>query len=83
MFAHWIKDYIDRFDFEEGRDYTRTVAKTGIRSNVTQIDYFLTLDMAKELAMLARSPKGKQARQYFKVTASVIRTEWLADCPSN
>ncbi len=28
-------------------------------------DYFLTLDMAKELAMVERNEKGKQARRYF------------------
>ncbi|WP_375633259.1 MULTISPECIES: phage antirepressor KilAC domain-containing protein [unclassified Bartonella] len=32
---------------------------------VTAIDYHLTLDMAKELAMVERNKKGKQARQYF------------------
>ena len=28
-------------------------------------DHVITVDMAKELCMLARSEKGKQARQYF------------------
>lgn len=28
-------------------------------------DHALTLDMAKELSMIQRTPKGKQARQYF------------------
>src|SRR5260364_143280 len=30
-----------------------------------RIEYALTLDMAKELAMVVRNAKGKQARQYF------------------
>ena len=29
------------------------------------MDYFTTLDMAKELAMVERNDKGKQARRYF------------------
>lgn len=28
-------------------------------------EYFLTLDMAKELSMVERNEKGKQARKYF------------------
>ena len=31
----------------------------------TQKDHHLTLDMAKEIAMLQRNEKGKEARQYF------------------
>jgi anti-repressor protein len=30
-------------------------------------EYALTLDMAKELSMVERTEKGKQARQYFLV----------------
>jgi len=29
------------------------------------IDYYLKLDMAKELAMVERTPQGRQARRYF------------------
>lgn len=28
-------------------------------------DYVITIDMAKELSMIQRTEKGKQARQYF------------------
>ena len=30
-----------------------------------KIEYFVTLDMAKQLAMVENNEKGKQARQYF------------------
>jgi hypothetical protein len=35
------------------------------RGGHNRLDYLLTLDMAKELSMVERTPKGKQARQYF------------------
>jgi len=65
VFAAWIQERITQFDFVDGQDYVVTVSKTGIRQNVTQKDYHLTLDMAKELSMVERNAKGKQARQYF------------------
>lgn len=65
VFAAWIQDRITQYGFVEGRDFALTVSKTGIRQNVIQKDYHLTLDMAKELAMVERNDKGKQARQYF------------------
>jgi phage anti-repressor protein len=62
-FSNWIKDYITDFGFVEGRDFTPILAKsTGGRQ---AIEYSITLDMAKHLAMLQRNEKGMQARQYF------------------
>lgn len=65
VFGAWIQDRITQYNFVENQDYVLTVSKTGIRQNVIQKDYHITLDMAKELSMVERNEKGKQARQYF------------------
>ncbi|MEH3108892.1 MAG: antA/AntB antirepressor family protein [Agrobacterium cavarae] len=61
-FRNWIKNRIDEFGFTENVDYATTVEiyRGGERKN-----YFITLDMGKELGMVERTPKGKEVRQYF------------------
>jgi len=61
-FTSWFKDMAD-YGFERGKDFTPfSVKSTGGRPRA---GYALTLDMAKELSMIQRTPKGKQAREYF------------------
>ncbi|MCP1384824.1 antA/AntB antirepressor family protein [Runella salmonicolor] len=61
-FSHWCSRMFE-YGFEENRDFMSILTEsTGGRPS---IDYALTLDTAKEIAMLQRSDKGKQARQYF------------------
>jgi phage anti-repressor protein len=79
MFATWIKDRITKYEFAEGVDYLVTVSKTGIRSNVTTTDYFLTLDMAKEIAMVERNDAGKRARAYFIECERKLRAQPVLD----
>lgn len=72
-FSTWIKGRIEKYGFVEGQDYTivdfnvppnggsfesRTYARD-------RVEYHITLDMAKELSMVERNEKGKQARRYF------------------
>lgn len=64
-FSNWIKDRIEQGLFVEGKDYVLTLTKTGVRSNVVQKDYVISISMAKELSMLERNGQGKLARQYF------------------
>jgi len=74
-FSNWIKGRITQYGFEEGVDYILTNAKTGIRSNVREINYFVTLDMAKELCMVERNDKGRQARRYFIECEKRLRSQ--------
>jgi len=67
-FSSWIKSRIEQYEFEQNTDYLLTLPKTGERQNKGlrgKKEYFITLDMAKELAMVERNEKGKQARRYF------------------
>lgn len=62
-FSNWIKDRIQQFGFVEGQDFSPNLAEsTGGRPSK---EYTLSMDMAKELSMVERTDKGKQARQYF------------------
>ena len=57
------------YGFEENSDYGMVVQKrttNNPKNPFTEyIDHILTLDMAKEISMIQRNEKGKQARQYF------------------
>lgn len=63
-FSDWMKKRIKQYGFVENQDYV-CLHKKMEANNATLIDYHLTLDMAKELSMVERNDKGKQARQYF------------------
>lgn len=72
-FSHWIKNQLEAVDSEEGK--THTLLKTSANNGGgTKIEYILTLDIAKEICMVAgvapRTNKetkklSKEARQYF------------------
>ena len=61
-FADWIKNRITQYGFAENQDYIVRTTYTGRRPRK---EYFVTLDMAKELCMVENNDKGKEARRYF------------------
>lgn len=70
-FTDWIKDRIEQYGFAEHFDYevyedlsVPNLGSSKSRPQKTK-EYALTLDMAKELCMVERTAKGKEARQYF------------------
>lgn len=63
-FSNWIKDRIGQYGFTQDVDYT-VFAETGENGGRPLKQYHLTLDMAKELSMVERNAKGKEARLYF------------------
>lgn len=60
------KDWFPRmvaYGFEQDKDFSSILSEsTGGRPKQ---DHIVTLDMAKEISMIQRTDKGKQARQYF------------------
>jgi anti-repressor protein len=72
-FSDWIKNQLDLVGSEEGKTHT-TLKGSANNGGGTKIDYILTLDVAKEICMIAGvAPRtneetkklSKQARQYF------------------
>jgi anti-repressor protein len=54
------------YGFSEGVDYYSFLSNgDGFGKAATRTDHQLTIEMAKEICMLQRTEKGKQARQYF------------------
>lgn len=72
-FSNWIKDRIQKYEFKEGEDFITALETPDLANQDAptwggdrrSIDYHLTLDMAKELAMIENNPKGREARRYF------------------
>lgn len=61
-YTTWF-DRMTEYGFIEGQDFLPNLEKsTGGRRAV---DHIIKLDMAKEIAMIQRTDRGKQVRQYF------------------
>jgi len=65
QFTDWIKQRIDQYDFIENTDYIVTQICETFQSLNPTTEYYLTLDCAKQLAMVENNEKGKSARLYF------------------
>lgn len=75
-YTTWFKKMTE-YGFSEGTDYlpiSGEVERQG-RGAVTRIDHAMTLDMAKEVSMIQRTDRGKQARQYFIEAEKKLRTQ--------
>lgn len=61
-FSHWFKRMCE-YGFSEGVDFSSFLTESS--GGRPAKDAQLTIDMAKEICMLQRNEKGRQARQYF------------------
>lgn len=63
-FSTWIKGRVNQYGFAQDIDFIQF--HNFVESNSRpRIEFTITIEMAKELAMVERSDKGKQARTYF------------------
>lgn len=62
-FNDWISNRIREYGFVENQDFT-TFTENPVKGR-PRTEYHLTIDMAKELSMVERNEKGRQARRYF------------------
>lgn len=68
-FNHWFTRMCE-YGFEDGKDFATFLSEsTGGRPSQ---DAQITVDMAKEIAMLQRTEKGKEVRKYF----IQVENEW-------
>ena len=68
-FTNWFPRRVEEYRFDEGKDYfteNQLLPKNGQKvSHRPRAEYFLTIDMAKEIAMVERTEVGKKIRNYF------------------
>lgn len=74
-FTNWIKGRIEKFGFRDGVDFERVAAKETCSPDLASnkethgghnaVTYRLTLDMAKELAMVENNEMGRLIRRYY------------------
>lgn len=69
-FKDWINRRVADYKFLEGVDYLivkseRQVPHQGGMRSTTISEFYLSIGMGKELAMVERTQRGKEVRQYF------------------
>ncbi len=64
-FSRWVESNFAMF--AENQDFYRCTSSTVVNNggHIPLVDYLLTIDMAKQLAMMARTKKSKEYREYF------------------
>ena len=84
-FSDWIKQRIEHYKFTENQDYIRfhNFVKGDEKGfgNKSTNEYYITMDMAKELCMVENNQNGRMIRKYFIEVEKRYRN--IIDSPKN
>jgi phage anti-repressor protein len=75
-FTTWCKRNLLE-DFEENSDFVCKQNNENSGLGKQKVDYLVTLDTAKELAMMSKKPKGKLIRKYFIDVEKLTRSKQI------
>lgn len=85
-FNHWFNRRISEYNFDENKDYfaeNQLLDKNDKKyPHRPRTEYFLTIDMAKEIAMVERTEVGKKIRNYFIEMEKLARESAIKMPPS-
>lgn len=74
QFSHWIQIRIKSYKFTESIDFT-TFSPNGLKpqGGRPSMEYYITLDMAKQLSMLEKTDIGNLARRYYILMEKLVK----------
>jgi phage anti-repressor protein/phage antirepressor YoqD-like protein len=76
IFANWIKNRIEQYGFEEGKDYLiNLLNRSDGLPGKPRKEYYFTVPAAKELCMVENNDIGRQVRKYL----IKVEEDWNSD----
>lgn len=76
-FSNWVSRKFEKCGFEENVDFKPTQNGVALTTGIAGInpakDYLITIQMAKEISMMEKSPIGKLVRKYFLLMENVFQ----------
>lgn len=63
-FTTWFERMLE-YGFTEGNEFFPKLGETSEQGGRPSVDYDISIDMAKQICMIQRTPEGKQCRQYL------------------
>jgi phage anti-repressor protein len=83
-FATWITRRIEKYKFTENLDYKHISQKCETSTGfTTRKEYYLTMDTAKEIAMVENNERGRYIRKYFIETEKKFKQQNIEQPTNN